>query len=97
MNEKTRVIFRKFSDGEIIALFPELPGTNNYQWDCDSYMHTGQHGSASVELPYITLPATPQEYSDLKRELESLGYDLRIAYRFTRADYEKRKSAVNRI
>lgn len=27
--EKTIVIFRKFLDGEVIALFPCLPGTNN--------------------------------------------------------------------
>lgn len=38
----TRVIFRKFKDGEIIALFPAIAGTNNYGDTCQSYVHMGQ-------------------------------------------------------
>lgn len=92
--DKTKVIFRKYrKSGEIIAMFPELPGNNQYWLTCLSYLHVGQHGAASVELVFHTLPATPDEYSDLKAELESIGYDLHIAYCFTRADYNKRQEA----
>ena len=46
---KTKVIFRKLKDGDIIALFPELPGDMNPYHTCESYMHVGQHGAASEQ------------------------------------------------
>lgn len=91
----TKVIFRKL-EGEVIALFPELPGDNN-PITCLSYMRIGQHGSASAESP-LGIPAKESEYDSLFQELESIGYDdLRIAYKLTRADYLKRKTAINGI
>ena len=90
---KTRVIFKKL-DGEVIALFPELAGDMNPYTTCESYMHVGQHGAASVELRNLK-PAKPEEYASLKAELESLGYDLIIARRMTRKDFLKRKAQVN--
>lgn len=91
---KTKVIFRKFRDnGEIIALFPEEPGTLDID-TCSSYMHNGQHASASVRLMDITDPATPEEYADLKRELENYGpepYDLEVRTRMSLQMYVKRK------
>lgn len=95
----TVVIFRKFKSGnkEIIALFPELPGTNKWYADCMSYMHVGQHGAASVDLTVLTQPASPVEYADLKRELEGLGYDLKVELRFKAEHLTKRKQAVERV
>lgn len=94
---KTKVIFRKFRDtGEVIALFPEEPGTLDID-TCSSYMHNGQHASASVRLIDITDPATPEEYADLKRELENLSpepYDLEVRKRFSIAMYVARKEAL---
>jgi hypothetical protein len=91
--EKTKVIFRKFTNGgDIIALFPELAGTNDYQADCLSYQHIGQHGAA--DCPYITtvtLLAKPEEYKSLQAELKSIGYNLAIVKRFSRKDLEARK------
>lgn len=90
----TKVIFRKLQ-GEIIALFPELLGTNS-PYTCLSYVHVGQHGSASAES--FGIPAKESEYTPLLRELESIGYDdLQICYKFTHADYLKRKQEINRI
>lgn len=74
-----RVIFRKFlgswTNGEIIALFPDLP--DGRPGMVLSYMHTGQHGAASMNLiggePRTTRPAKPEEYAALKAELEHLG------------------------
>lgn len=80
----TPVIFRKFFDrGDVIALFPTLPGTRDPS-TCESYQHIGQHSAASVELFYNdTMPAHSTEYLPLLRELERIGYDdLRIYKRY---------------
>lgn len=95
---KTKVIFRKFKKGgDIIALFPETPGTNKWHADCGSYMHIGQHGAASIDLASITRKAEPHEIEPLKRELEGIGYNLKIVTRFTPQDLTARKRAVERI
>ena len=76
MMDQTLTIFRKFKEGDIIALFPEI----EHRWPfCSSYQHMGQHSGADYKgLIQITKPATPEEYSDLKTELESIGYTLKI-------------------
>jgi len=75
---KTKVVFLKFPQGDIIAMFPEIPGTNK-PGDCLSYQHTGQHGAASTELLRELQPATPEEYAPLKSELENhFDYHLEV-------------------
>lgn len=77
----TDAVFRKFPDGQVIAVFPRD------LWDhqglyVSSYMHTGQHGACSPFIARDTKPATPAEYSGLLAELVSIGYDdLRIKKR----------------
>ena len=97
-SDHTPVIFRKWKPrkefgeegGDIIALFPTHPGTND-PYTCSSYMHMGQHGSADPNLVMrATVPATPAEYANLKAELVSVGYDdlkvyQRLQYDFLRA------------
>lgn len=80
-NEK--VIFRIYSDGDVIALFPEI-ASDNLGYNCNSYMHVGQHGGASpMVVVGQTKPATPDEYAVLQDELErAVGYDLKIIKRF---------------
>jgi len=78
--DKTKVMFRKFSDGEIIALFPELFEKNDC---CLSYMHIGQHSAASYELVHDTELANETEYKPLYDELETLGYNLQVCKRLT--------------
>jgi len=76
---KTRVIFRKWPDGDIIALFPDIPDSNHY---CLSYMHVGQHGGADYSAVLaMTTPAKEYEYMELAEELTSIGYDLEIRKR----------------
>ena len=78
---KTIVVFRKFKEGDILALFPAERGDNN--WAVSSYMHVGQHGAADYTgCIRLTKPATPEEYAPLKRELESIGYVLDVKKRF---------------
>lgn len=107
-SEVTAVIFRRWkrnkvngTDGtEIVALFPEDP-TDYYGRYCGSYEHIGQHGSAdynalvSVICP-PTVPAKPSEYAELKRELESLGYKLKVYKKRTQEIMNNfRKGAMN--
>lgn len=78
--QKTEVIFRKFPEGDIIAIFPfdKWDLTGNYS----SYMHVGQHGACSPELAKELLRPTKEEYKNLKEELESIGYNLEILNEF---------------
>jgi hypothetical protein len=76
--EITKVIFRKFKPTDdfacdIIALFPEDSYAGRYT--TLAYVHVGQH----FEVDYKTVikqsvPATENEYKDLKTELEN-GFD----------------------
>jgi hypothetical protein len=80
---QTLVIFRKFAEGDVIALFPYDPVTSD-PYMCDSYMRYGQHGSADPQgLIHVTKPATETEYAELKTELESAPYkyNLRVVKR----------------
>ena len=103
MKEKTqtdsqpvKVIFRKWkSNGEIIALFPEIPHDVNGVYS-ESYQHIGQHGAADPQgvVSIYTNPAIPEEYADLKRELEQIGYVLRVCNRIPCDAYEIRRKAA---
>ena len=76
----TNVVFRKYKDGEIIALFP-----NDYYYSeedkdtISSYMHIGQHSGASyTHVIKTTKPALEDEYKDLYNELLNIGYNLNV-------------------
>jgi hypothetical protein len=84
---KTKVIFRKFRDGEVIALFPEIQANFN-QSDCESYLHIGQHGATSYFIVDWTKPAQPKEYESLRQELEAIGYNLDIKKRIGKRWFE---------
>lgn len=87
-----KTIYRKFKDGEVIALFPQIAG-NVAGWLCQSYMHVGQHGAADPHIVYgETKLATPDEYAVLHAELEQIGYNPVPAKRFTQKDFEIRKA-----
>jgi len=69
----TKITFRKFPDGEIIALSPDTIADQN--GNIDSYMHVGQHSAASPDLLTDLQKATKEEYTDLLEELINLvGY-----------------------
>lgn len=74
---KTPVVFRVWNKGDssdTIALFPTEPAGMNGEL-CSSYEHVGQHGGADYEgVISQTRPATPDEYADLRKELESEPY-----------------------
>lgn len=77
--EITPVIFRyDEKHDEIYAIFPfEIVDTNR---NVMTYAHIGQHGVGDYEhMMNTSREATPEEYSDLKNELENrVGYNLKI-------------------
>jgi hypothetical protein len=76
--EITKVIFRKFNDDRVIAIFPDEP----YNFDsslCMSYMHIGQHGACSKTKIDELKRAKSSEYGELFDELESIGYRLEVS------------------
>ena len=101
-NPITKVIFRKFRDGDIIALFPEEISEPTPYY-CSSYAHVGQHGAADPVLVIsMTKPASPAEYADLKRELENYGpkdanYNLKVISRNHPKYLEMRKKEIKKL
>lgn len=82
---QTDVIFRKEKDNTIIAVFPYIIEDRNGNVLC--YAHLGQHSGADYSyFTEKTVPALESEYTDLKTELESIGYNLRI---IKRRNYDK--------
>jgi hypothetical protein len=79
MKEKTVVIFRVWrKEGTVIALFPDIDGDGH----CSSYEHVGQHSPADYKLVVSkTRLATPEEYADLLKELDQVGYNLDVRQR----------------
>lgn len=94
--EKTVVLFRKYPEGDILAIFPEIP-SDRWGYECMVYQHLGQHGGGDVRgMMQATKPAKPSEYKDLKRELEQIGYDLEVRERISPAMHEKRRENARR-
>ena len=62
MERTTLVVFRRWRDnGDIIALFPEIPSDINGHF-CEAYEHVGQHGGADCHgVIQATRPATGEE------------------------------------
>ena len=78
MKKELKVVFRKFDNGEIIAMFPQFTNKRNYR--IDSYMHIGQHGECDPMITNITKLATESEYESLLKEIQSIyhEYDIRV-------------------
>jgi hypothetical protein len=73
--EKTTVIFRKFRQGDIIALFPMI-NADNKPGHFQSYQHIGQHGAASRDLMQAyTIPARDQGYRDIKKRVNKYWWN----------------------
>ncbi len=94
----TPVIFRKEGKGNdtnILAVFPEQTGTNDSN-TCGCYAHVGQHSSMDVAFYFDTKPVKPSEYQDLKTELESIGYNLKVYKRWQQSFNKERREELNK-
>ena len=77
--KKVNVAFRKFDDGEVIAIFPTIfPVPENSTKEVLSYMHMGQHGMCMECLVNELEKASKEEYTPLKKELEMIGYSVNV-------------------
>ena len=98
--ESTPVIFRKDRGGPfkgvVTAIFPTQPGTYRLN-DYICYQHIGQHGTCDLGWYQKTRKASPEEYAELAKELESQGYRLKIYQKFNRkliCEYRKQMNAL---
>ena len=82
-----KTVFRIYPDGEVIALFPQISASVTGDL-CKSYMHIGQHGGANTHIVIEqTQLAKPNEYKELLRELERIGYNPKPAKRCAYKDF----------
>ena len=77
--EVTKVIFKKVKSGdfkgEVDAFFPNHEANRG---NISGYSHIGQHFEADLGYFWDLAPAKPEEYASLKKELESIGYNLKV-------------------
>jgi hypothetical protein len=76
--DKVKVIFRKGTNGEVMAFFPELPACYGM---ITCYQHIGQHSEASVMYYWDTTKALPSEYAELYEELMEIYGDCELIVR----------------
>jgi len=89
-----RVVFRRMSSGEIYALFPEIPASNNPD-ECLSYTRkNGYRPISYAEAVQQSTAAKPREYGRLFKELSEEGYDLIITHRAKQHVHEQRQGAL---
>jgi len=78
-NEVTKVVFlvseQDPKDPDLFAYFPEEIHNGEFR---TVYSHIGQHSSAHPNYAKESRQATPEEYADLKAELEGIGYNLEV-------------------
>jgi len=80
-NYKTDIVFRidtsKNFNGTVFALFPHEVSTIDGLVNC--FQHVGQHSSAEYNHCINTSKlATADEYADIKKEMENIGYDINV-------------------
>lgn len=91
MNRADLVVFRRWRNGGVIALFPDLPA-DLYGDYCDAYEHVGQHGGADYHgVIQATKPCSVDDAADLVAELRTIGYALRPIQRASRVHHEARR------
>lgn len=76
----TLVKFVKYPNYDLTAVFPQL-NYNKRLYGINRkvcYSHIGQHSACDKVWLAETSPATPNEYDSLKKELEGLGYILKV-------------------
>lgn len=94
--EPVEVIFRVERSGpfrgEVTAVFPAHPGTNDPA-TFTVYQHVGQHSTGTLGWYRQTRAAAVEEAAPLAEGLGRLGYDVFIRHRMTKAHYATRKAA----
>ncbi len=90
----TKVIFRQEDNGNLVAVFPEMPA-DMFGRDMTCYAHIGQHSAMCIEYYWETKPA--KHYDALLAELQAIGYDdLKVMKRISRNAYDIRRQEASR-
>ena len=78
--EQTTVKFLMGPGKDLIAYFVDINYNERLYGESRKqvYAHIGQHVSCTVEYANECRYATKREYRDLQKELEQLGYNLKI-------------------
>jgi len=65
---------------ETLGVFAFFPNEkyNSESGLCTSYAHIGQHSACHIDYANECEAATKEQYEALKKELESIGYELEI-------------------
>jgi len=93
----TDVVFRCNKSGDfkgvVFAMLPHECGDRSGHVTC--YQHIGQHGTADYSgCIRDSRPATEEEYADLKKEMEGLGYNLKVV---KKQNYDKFLESYNNL
>jgi len=97
--QKDIVIFRRWHNGDVIALFPEIPADRDGHY-CMSYERVGQHGNADCHgVISLTDSADIDEPDvlDLFRELKRVGYNLKIMFKESAKMRDVRRAAAQAV
>lgn len=77
---KTLVRFYLDTDGEVLAVFPQL-NYNKAMYGNDmktAYAHTGQHTAVAKSYYKSLKTASAAQFTDMHKELSNIGYNLFI-------------------
>ena len=74
---KVKFLIHKHDKSDVFAYFPDIKFTDEVNM-YSSYAHTGQHSACHLYYTFECNNATPEQYNDLKNELEGIGYNLEI-------------------
>lgn len=88
------VIFRKFKNGQLIALFPTLPALVGGEQAIKAYTPLKKHTQVETSIMYVTKEAIPEEYTDFLIEVAQEAYPhdkLVIRRRMTEGLHGKRR------
>lgn len=82
-----RIAFRKYWNKWNKAWTPIafMPDVEANPGNIMSYEHVGQHGEASMGYYWSTRPCEPELYAPLMKELEGIGYRIRVVKRIMRS------------
>lgn len=95
----TLVVFRRWRDRPktIFALFPALP-SDHAGFYCDSYERIGQHAGADYyACVNASDPVSAEDAADLRRELERIGYRLKVIRRASRRVHDARRATARTL
>lgn len=75
--EQTIVKFLMGSGKDLMAYFPDILYADNRDYRV-AYSHVGQHSACSPAYANECRYAKKKEYKNLQKELEQIGYNLKI-------------------